>query len=190
MLKKFNINLDEKAKVIITTTVIAFVTFFICFSFTKDRIRKRHDMHSKIAEESEKLILRDNIDKIESKQNKYVKYFYDTMDQESFRLIISGLAEEADAEIISIKPLSRKRIANISKDFLKISLRCTYNQLVEFIVRIEKLPEIVKIEELSVKGLLDFESYAIGDEDRKKELIESDIEAMVSLVVAAYSTKH
>ncbi len=190
MQKKFNINLDEKTKVIIATAVIVFVTFFACLGITKHRIRKRRDIHSKIGQESKKLILRDDIDKIESKQNEYVKYFYDTMDQESFRFTVSRLAREAGAEIISIKPFSRKRIANISKYFLKISLRCTYNQLVEFIAKIEKLPEIIKIEELSVKGLLNFEGYTTGDEDREKEFAESDTETMVSLIVAAYSTKH
>jgi len=190
MLRKFNIDLDEKTKVIIATAVIALITLLICFSIMKQRIRKERDIHSKIAQESEKLILRGDIDKIENKQNKYVKYLYDTMDQESFRLIISGFVRETGVEIISIKPFGRKRIANISKDLLKISLRCTYNQLVQFIAKIEKLPEIMKIEELSVKKLSDAESYATGDEDRKKELIESDTKTTVSLVVAVYSVKH
>lgn len=190
MLKKFNIDLDEKTKIIIITVAIAFVTFFICLNLMKRQIRKSHDMRSKIAEEAEKLVLRDDIDKIETKQNEYVKYLYDTIDQESFRLVISGLARRSGVEIISIKPSGRKGIANISKNLLKISLRCTYNQLIEFIAEIEKLPEIMKIEELSMTGLSDFKGYTTGDKDRKKELMESDTKTMVSLIIAAYSIKH
>lgn len=190
MLKKFNISLDEKTKVIVTTAAIAAIAFLICLGIVKHHVRKRHDVRSNITQEREKLILRGDIGKIESIYNEYTKYFYDAMDQQRFRLIISGLAGESGVEIVSITPSGSKEIANISKSLLKISLRCTYSQLVEFIAKIEKLPEIVKIEELSVTGLLDFKGYMETDEDKKNEIIESDTKTMVSLIVAAYSTKH
>ncbi len=186
MRKIFNIDLDEKTKIIIITFAIAFITVFICFSITRYRIRKRHDMNLKIAQESKKLVLRGDIEKIEAKRNEYVKYFYDTMDQENFRLIVSGLAREAGVEIVSIKPFGRAKIEDILKVSLSISLRCTYSELVEFIAKIEKLPEIMKIEELSVKGLSDF---AARGKVEKSEPIESDKKATVLLIVAAYSVK-
>jgi len=190
MLKKFNIHLDEKAKVVVTTVAIAASTFLICSGIVKHHVRKRHDVRSRITQEREKLTLRGDIGKIESTYSEYVKYFYDAMDQQRFRLIVSGLAGESGVEIVSITPSGNKGIANISKRLLKISLRCTYSQLVEFIAKIEKLPEIVKIEKLSVTGLSDFKGYIEADEDKKKEIIESDTKTTVSLIVAAYSTKH
>ena len=190
MLKKFYMNLDERAKIIIITAVIVFVTFFICFKVAKHQISKSHDIRLKITEERKKLLLRHDIGSIESKQGEYFKYLYDTIDQENFRLAVSRFANVSGVEIISVEPLGYKSIANITKNLLKISLRCTYSQLVEFIANIERLPEIMKIEELSVTGLADFKGYTTGDEDAKKELMESSTKANVSLIVTAYSTKH
>ena len=190
MLKKLYMDLDERAKIIIITAVIVSVAFFICFKVTKQRVSKSYDMRLKITEERKKFLLRSDIGSIENKQGEYFKYLYDTIDQEDFRLVVSGFANVSGVEIISVKPLGYKGIANITKNLLKISLRCTYSQLVEFIANIERLPEIMKIEELSVTGLADFKSYTTGDEDAKKKLMESVTKANVSLIVAAYSTKH
>ncbi len=190
MQKQFHINLDEKTKVVITTTAIVAVTFFICLGIMKHQIKKSHDIRTKIVQESKKIALRNDIAKIQVKQDEYIKYFYDTADQKNFRLIIFGLAKASGVEIVSIQPFGRKGIASISKNFLKISVRCTYSQLVEFIAEIEALTEIIKLEELSVADLSDMKGYIAGDEDKKKEFMGSDTRTTVSLIVAAYSTKH
>ena len=187
---QFNINLDEKTKVIITSAVIVFVTFFICSSITKRQIRKGHYARSKIEEERKKLVLRQEIGKIEIKRNEYIKHFHDNLNQQDFRSTISGFAGRSDVEIVSIKSAGIKDVANISKSLLAVSLRCTYNQLVDFLAKIEKLTEIIKIEELSVAGLVDFKGYLTENEDRKTEVMESDTKATVSFTIAAYSIKH
>jgi len=190
MLKQFNINLDEKTKVIVISVAIVFITLFTCSGIVKHQTRKSNDACSKIEEERKKLVLRAGIGMIESKQNEYLKYFYDTMDQQGFRFIISGFAAESGIEIVSMKSSGSKAIANLSRSILKVSLKCTYNQLVEFIAKVEELPELMRIEELSVAGLIDFKGYLTGDEDEKQGVMESDTKAMVSLTVAAYSIKH
>ena len=190
MSKQFNINLDEKTKVIAISAAIAFITFFICSGIVKHQIRKSRDTRSKIEEERKKLALRVGIGTIESKQSEYVKHFYVTMDQQGFRLIISELATESGIEIVSMKSSGSKGIANLTKSISEVSMRCTYNRLVEFIAKVEKLPELMKIEELSLKGLTDFKGYLTGDEDRKKEVMESDTKITASFIVTAYYIKH
>ncbi len=190
MLTQFNINLDEKTKVIIMSVAIAFAAFFICSGVTKRQIRKSHDTRSKIEEERKKLVLRQEIGKIEVKRNEYIKYFHDNLTQQDFRSTISGLAGRSGVEIVSIKSAGIKDVANTSKSLLAVSLRCTYNQLVDFMAKIEKPTEIIKIEELSVTGLTDFKGYLTGNDDKKTEVMESDTKTMVSLTVAVYSIKH
>ena len=189
MFKKLGIDIDDKKKSIIIATAITLVTFLICSNIIKLHARKGNNIRQKVKDQSQRIALRTDIEKIGKIQQEYVKYFYDNIDQQALRSIISDLAEEADISIVSIKPLGRERIGSVSKESLDISLRCTYNQLGIFISKIENLKNITKIESLLIEGRSYFKSRATVSEQAQKELMESDVEVSVSIVVAGYSAK-
>ena len=189
MLKKFGIDLDDKKKSIILAAAIAVVTFLICSSIVKSHLRKGDGLRQKIKDQSQKIALRADIEKIEKIQQGYAQYLYDNIDQQALRSIISGLAREAGVDVVSMKPLGREQVGSLSKESLDMSLRCTYNQLGLFIATIENLKNLTKIESISIEGAPDFKSQAQLNEQAQKELMESDLKVSVSMVVAGYSVK-
>ena len=189
MFKKLGIDIDDKKKAIIIVAAITLVTFLICSNIIKLHARKRNNIRQKVEDQSQKIALRMDIEKIEKIQQEYVKYFYDNIDQQALRSIISDLAEEADISIVSIKPLGRERIGSVSKESLDISLRGTYNQLGVFVSKIENLKNITKIESLTAESMPDFKSQAGRGKQEDREVMESDAEVSVSMVVTGYLIK-
>jgi len=189
MFKKLGIDIDDKKKAIIIAAAITLVTFLICSNIIKLHARKGNNIRQKVEDQSQRIALRTDIEKIEKIQQEYGKYFYDIIDQQALRSIISDLAGEADISIVSIKPLNRQRIGSVLKESLDISLSCTYNQLGIFISKIENLKNITKIESLLIKGISDFKSQAGRGEQEDKEVMESDAKVSVSIVVTGYLVK-
>jgi Tfp pilus assembly protein PilO len=189
MFAKLGLDLNDKNKSIFLGLGILFVTFLICSNITKANSRKVSAMRKKISAESERFILRTDIENIEKKQREYAKYFYDDISQQELRAIISDIAREIGVNIVSIKPLGKDITGNLSKESLDISIRSTYNQLGEFISRIENLDRITKIESLSMEGISDFKNYGIGSEELQKEIMESDAKLAVYMIICAYSVK-
>ena len=185
--KKLGIDLDDKKKSIILIVAIALTTIFICSNIIKSRVKKRYNLTQKIKDQSQRIALRTDIEKIEKIQQGYAKYFYDNIDQQTLRSIISDLAKETGVNIISIKTLNREQIGSLSKELLEMSLRCTYNQLGVFTAKIEDLKNITKIESLLIEGISDFASQIMLSAQAQKTPMELDLQVSVSMVIAGYS---
>jgi Tfp pilus assembly protein PilO len=189
MFKHLGVNIDDKKKGIIITASIVFLTLLICFNIIKSHSRKKDSIRQDMQDQIRRIALRTDIEKIENIHQEYAKYFYDNIDQQTLRAIISSLATESGVNIVSIRTLDREQVGSLSKESSDISLRCNYNQLGIFISKIENLINTTKIESLSMKDSLDFKSHATLREKEQQEIMESDIDLSVSMVVSGYSTK-
>jgi hypothetical protein len=187
MFKKLGIDIDDKKKAIIITVSIALFTILICSNIIKSHAGKRDSMGKAIQEQVKKIVLREDIEKIEKTKGKYAAFFYDNIDQQALRAIISDLASQADADIISIKPLGGESVGSLSKESLDISLRCTYNQLGVLVAKIENLKSMTKVESLSIEGLSVFMGQTMSSEQEQIYSVESDTKLLVSMIVSAYS---
>jgi hypothetical protein len=189
MLKQFNIDIDDKKKFLIITAVIALLIFLVCFNTIKSFSRKRETIRHNINDLIKRIALRTDIEKIENIQKEYAKYFYDSIDQQALRVIVSGLAGESDVNIVSIKPLGKEHLGSMSKESLDISLRCNYNQLGIFVSKIENLKNATKIESLSVGSISGTRNQAALSEKELTKIMESDTILSVSMIVSGFSTK-
>jgi Tfp pilus assembly protein PilO len=189
MFKHLRVNIDDKKKALIITASIVFLMLLICFNIIKSHSRKRDSIRQDIQDQIKRIALRTDIEKMENIHQEYVKYFYDNIDQQALRAVISSLATESDVNIVSIKTLGKEQLGSLSKESLDISLRCNYNQLGIFISKIENLENTTKIESLSLQGLSDFRKRAALSEKEQEEIMEPDTGLSVSMVVSGYSTK-
>jgi cell division FtsZ-interacting protein ZapD len=181
------LDLSEKKKSFILAAAIAFAALFICINIMKSHAGKREAVRGNIKDFSRRIALRKDIEKIDKIQQGYTKYFYDDIDQQALRAIITGLANESNVNIMAMKALSREQVGAVSKEMLDVSLRCTYNQLGVFISKIENLKNTTRIESLSIESAADFRSQAgLSGQDQKK-LMDSDTMVSVYMVIAGYS---
>jgi ACT domain-containing protein len=189
MSKAFGLDMDNKSKSIALGLGILLVTFFLCSNIMKANARKADSIRKKIGALSKKFTLRVDIENIEKKQQEYAIYFYDNINQQALRAIISDIARDTGVDIVSIKPLGSESIAGIAKGSLDISMRATYNQIGDFISRIEGLDRVTKIESIAMEGVSDFKSYTVSSEESRREIVQSDAQLAVYMIVSAYSTK-
>lgn len=187
MFKKLGIDIDDKKKSIIITVSIALFTILICSNIIKSHAVKRDSIGQAIQEQAKKIVLREGIEKIEKVKGGYAAFFYDNIDQQALRAIISDLARQANVDIVSIKPLGRESVGSLFKESLDISLRCTYNQLGVLAAKIENLKNMTKIESLSIEGISDFKGQAMSSEQAQRDSIESDTKLLVSMILSGYS---
>lgn len=183
MLKIPGIYINERSKIILISTAISIFTLIICLNIIKGQIRNRRDLDKSIMEEQKKIVLRQDIGEAQAKYEEYKEYFYDNMSKEAFRTILSDVAKDSGADIISIKALRHNEFADIAEDALEISLRATYEQLVKFVAGIESLKQFTKIETLLLEELPDIRENAPKDSEG------SYAQATVSAGVSAYSAK-
>lgn len=188
MLKKFLKDLNDNTKIALTSVFILFVTFIVCLNIVKHQVSRKEDISLEVLQQSKRMVLRKDINKLEAKYGEYVERFYESIDADNFRLAISDIARKSNVDIVLMRPFGRKEFVNASKDLLEISLKCTYSQLVEFIASIEKLPKLTRVENLSVAALSDAGYFGIQQE-AERESASSDTRITVSLIVCAYSIK-
>jgi hypothetical protein len=189
MLRQLNINIDDKKKSLIVTAAIAFLTLLVCLNMIKSFSRKRDSIRQDIQDLIKRIALRTDIEKIENIQKEYAKYFYDSVDQQALRVIVSDLARESDVNIVSIKPLGREQLGSMSKESLDISLRCNYNQFGTFISKIENLKNATKIDSFLVENISGIRNWTALSEKELKEMMESDTILSISMIVSGYSTE-
>jgi Tfp pilus assembly protein PilO len=197
MLEKFGITIDDRKKTMILAAAIGIATFFICLNIIKAQARRTDTMRQKIKNESERLVLRRDIEKIEKKQAEYNKYFYSSIDQQALRIIILNLARDIGLNIVSVKPLERENLGDIIyKESLNVTLNSTYNQLGEFIAKIENLDHITKVESLTARAgsaartALDSRAYESMQISQRGGVMDSDTIIDISMVVSAYSMQN
>jgi Tfp pilus assembly protein PilO len=187
MFKEFNIDFDHKKKSIVLATAVAVLTVIICLNIIKSHSRKRDNLHQKIEVQSRKLALRRDINNIDKIYRKYADFFYNNINQQALRSVISDLAAETGVDIVSIKPLGKERIGGVTKESLGVSLRCTYNQLGLFIARIETLKHITKIESLIIAGEKDLDMRKALKDNAQKWFMDPATSISVSVIIAGYS---
>jgi Tfp pilus assembly protein PilO len=187
MFKK--LNLDEKKKSIIIAAGITLLTFFISLNIIRLHAFKRNAAKQAVKDQSQKIALRRDIEKIETMQKEYAAFFYNNLSQQALRSLISDLAHKTGVSIVSIKTAGREIIGNIIKESLDLSLNCNYSQFGTFINEIENLENITRVESFSIEPVSDFGNQANISGQIQEDPMESDTRASVLMVVAGYSLK-
>jgi Tfp pilus assembly protein PilO len=186
MIRKFNIEIDDKKKNLIIYSGLLMLTFLICLNIIRGGALKANAIKRNIDEISKINRLRMDIETIENKQRQYEEYLYDNISQSAIRTIISNIAKDAGVDIISIKPLARQDIGKIFKEPLELTIRSSYDNLGDFILKIESLKHITKVESFSVKQYLAPGEQAAREMlDREKAELKPVLSA--SLIISAYS---
>jgi Tfp pilus assembly protein PilO len=186
MIRKFNIEIDDKKKNLIIYSGLLMLTFLICLNIIRGGALKANAIKRNIDEISKINRLRMDIETIENKQRQYEEYLYDNISQSAIRTIISNIAKDAGVDIISIKPLARQDIGKIFKEPLELTIRSSYDNLGDFILKIESLKHITKVESFSVN------QYLVPGEQVTSEILDKEKAGLrpvlsASLIISAYS---
>ena len=184
MAKKISIVIDEKNKAVLIASAIAIVTFFLCAYIIKAHINQLYDIRSKISEETEKLVLIKDVSKLDNLLDRYSKRLYSAADKLALRDNVYILAREAEVDIISLQPLSPVVFGDFSKDSLRLQIRCSYNQLGNFIAKIESSLVFIAIDKISITDEDNQQSFA---GDRKEESPYEEAVGEASLFISSYS---
>ncbi|NQT95897.1 MAG: type 4a pilus biogenesis protein PilO [Candidatus Omnitrophica bacterium] len=187
MAKKININLDEHTKVFIFAGAIALLTLIISYYIVRVHHVKTKGIHSKIAEAKRALVIRKDIATIDEVKKEYEERLYKKLDRTDLRNTISTLARESGVDIISIQPVNPQAVAGLSKLSFKARLKASYNQIGNFVAKIESYPLLTKIENLTVESMSASDNYSGRSDIEKEDLLKKDARANVSVTVSAYS---
>ncbi|MFA5068787.1 MAG: hypothetical protein WC300_04445 [Candidatus Omnitrophota bacterium] len=180
-------NIDPKKKSILISLVILSLAFFACLNIAGAQTRKRESIKKKVLDLSKKIVLRQDIEKIERIRQEYARFFHEDIDRQVLRSVILAVASELNVDIISAKPLERDVLGAVSRESIELSFRCSFNDLGLFISRIEGMPVITKIESLLIQGDSVNEGSGAAAAGLKGKIYESDYDVSATMVVAGYS---
>jgi len=188
MAKTIKLSLDENSKTLLMVAAVALITLIISSQIVRSRFKEAERLRLKGIEESMKLSARVGIAKIERLNEEYARYLYPKSGISTLRDTISLLAREAEADIVSVQPLAQGKVGSFAKTSFKIKLKCTYDQLGKFIASIESMPNLIRVEELTIYGGDVSEAANIAARGSLKEVsIDKKKIADVSVVLTAYT---
>jgi hypothetical protein len=187
MFKQFNIELEEKQKSIIIFSTILFVTFLLCLNIVKSGARKADNIRRNIEATSKNNAIRADIKDLTDKQRVHEAVFYRNLSQSALRTMITNIASDTGVDVISVKPMPREVIGSFSRESFEVNILSTFNKVGDFILKIESLKHITKIESMSIHTRTDPERPEATREAEKAKKAESDPLLSVSLVISAFS---
>lgn len=179
MTKKMSIDLDQKQKLMIITIVVLILTFIISIKIIGANSSKVNSLKQQIAEASEKLALRKDMEKLNSIKTQYIKNLYATSDSSKLRNIISNIARQSAVNVVSLKPMARDSVGNFTIISFEAKVRTTYNNLGSFIAGLESLPEITSVTKASIQATTSVKDYSS----------DKETEAEANLIIAGYSAR-
>jgi Tfp pilus assembly protein PilO len=183
MAKKITFALDENIKILVVSISIFLVAIVMSYNIYKLAAGKVKGLYKDISDEKEKLSLRKSIAGIDDLKKKYDKYFY--KNAEVLEDTISSTAKATGADVISIGEAVQKKIGSYIKVSCRVVLNCSYNKLGKFIEKLEKLPNLTKIEELTIN------SRAGSVDNLEEETVsgEGEVKTEVSILISGYALK-
>lgn len=183
MAQRIKIVLDEKTRIMVITAAIALGTLILCYNIYKSHADKIEELRSSIYEESQRLIARRDLAKIDGIISEYRKYIHQDTNSSIFRDTISALARELEIDIISMQPPKAVRVKNYIKYSLKIRVKCSYNEFGKFLEKIERLSALTTVDDIVVSEGSVNRIKTAG----KQAPSEEETRVVSALTISAYS---
>ena len=145
----------KKNALILIGSLIVFVSLLMARSIYQKQTAEIKNIQKNISEEQQKSAILTRIVVAEGIIKRYCQYLPSTKDNRWLLGQLSDIADQTEVSLLSISPRLPKEANKYVSLSVDVEIRCDYNQLGNFISKLESSPQLIRLDSVQLTVVRD-----------------------------------